>query len=629
MNGLYLVIVSALVFVLAYRFYGAFIAAKVLTLNQYKVTPAFRFEDGHDYVPTNKYVVFGHHFAAIAGAGPLVGPVIAAQFGYLPGALWILIGGVLAGAVHDMVILFASMRYDGKSIAEIAKAQIGDKIGLATSFAVLFLNILAMAGMAVVVVNALHDSPWGTFTIGMTIPIAILVGLYLQFLRPGKIQEATIIGVVLVLLAVVVGPSVQASPTLAPIFTISARGVSIALILYGFIAAALPVWLLLAPRDYLSTYMKIGTIGALALGIIIVGPSVEMPAVTQFFAGGGPVITGPVLPYIFITIACGAISGFHCMISTGTTPKMLMNERSILPVGYGAMLTESFVGMMALIAACALQPADYFAINSTAAHFQALGMQVVDLPMLNQMVGEDVAHRPGGAVSLAVGMAHIFSRIPGLDHLMNYWYHFCIMFEALFIMTIIDAGTRVGRYMFQELIGRVWPKFGDPHWLPGGIIASALVSGAWGYIVLQGSLSTIWPIFGVSNQLLAIITLAISSVVICSMGKARYVWVTGFPWAVLTVVIFWADFLNMFEIYLPQGEMLMFTVSAIMAILVIIISVASLKKCMYLAKTVPASYDTTATVEAEELKHLEQLVAQQDDEGARARRFKELTIAHH
>ena len=306
-----------------------------------------------------------------------------------------------------------------------------------------------------------------------------------------------------------------------------------------------------------------------------------------------------------------------------------MNERSILPVGYGAMLTESFVGMMALIAACALQPADYFAINSTAAHFQALGMQVVDLPMLNQMVGEDVAHRPGGAVSLAVGMAHIFSRIPGLDHLMNYWYHFCIMFEALFIMTIIDAGTRVGRYMFQELIGRVWPKFGDPHWLPGGIIASALVSGAWGYIVLQGSLSTIWPIFGVSNQLLAIITLAISSVVICSMGKARYVWVTGFPWAVLTVVIFWADFLNMFEIYLPQGEMLMFTVSAIMAILVIIISVASLKKCMYLAKTVPASYDTTATVEAEELKHLEQLVAQQDDEGARARRFKELTIAHH
>ena len=625
MNGLYLVIISALVFVLAYRFYGAFIAAKVLTVNQYKVTPAFRFEDGHDYVPTNKYVVFGHHFAAIAGAGPLVGPVIAAQFGYLPGALWILIGGVLAGAVHDMVILFASMRYDGKSIAEIAKAQIGDKIGLATSFAVLFLNILAMAGMAVVIVNALHDSPWGTFTIGMTIPIAIFVGLYLQFFRPGKIQEATVIGVVLVLVAVVVGPAVADSPTLAPLFTINAQGIGIALIIYGFIAAALPVWLLLAPRDYLSTYMKIGTIGALTLGIIVVGPHVEMPAVTQFISGGGPVITGPVLPYIFITIACGAISGFHCMISTGTTPKMLMNERSILPVGYGAMLTESFVAMMALIAACALQPADYFAINSTAAHFQALNMQVVDLPMLNQMVGEDVAHRPGGAVSLAVGMAHIFSRIPGLDHLMNYWYHFCIMFEALFIMTIIDAGTRVGRYMLQELIGRVWPKFGDPHWLPGGIIASAMISGAWGYIVLQGSLSTIWPIFGVSNQLLAIITLAISSVVICSMGKARYIWVTAIPWAFLTVVIFWADFLNMFEIYLPKGEWLMFIVSAIMAILVVIISIASIRKCLDLARTVPASYDTTETVESEELKHLEELVKTDP----KAKRFKELTITGH
>ena len=625
MNGLYLVIISALVFVLAYRFYGAFIAAKVLTVNQYKVTPAFRFEDGHDYVPTNKYVVFGHHFAAIAGAGPLVGPVIAAQFGYLPGALWILIGGVLAGAVHDMVILFCSMRYDGKSIAEIAKAQIGDKTGLATSFAVLFLNILAMAGMAVVIVNALHDSPWGTFTIGMTIPIAIFIGLYMQFLRPGRIKEGTIIGVALTLLAVVLGPAVQASPTLAPLFTISAKGISIALIIYGFVAAALPVWLLLAPRDYLSTYMKIGTIGALAIGIIIVGPTVQMPAITQFCAGGGPVITGPVLPYIFITIACGAVSGFHCMISTGTTPKMLMNERSILPVGYGAMLTESFVGMMALIAACSLVPNDYFAINSSAEHFQALGIQVVDLPQLNAMVGENVAHRPGGAVSLAVGMAFIFSNIPGLDHLMNYWYHFCIMFEALFIMTIIDAGTRVGRYMLQELIGRVWPKFGDPHWLPGAIIASALISGAWGYIVLQGNLSTIWPIFGVSNQLLAIITLAISTVVICSMGKARFAWVTVIPWVFLTVVIFWADYLNMFNIYLPKQEWLLFIVSAIMALLVIIVSISSIRRCLYLAKTVPPSYDTTETVEAEELKHLEELVKTDPV----AKRFKELTVDHH
>ena len=629
MNGLYLVIISALVFVLAYRFYGAFIAAKVLTLNQYKVTPAFRFEDGHDYVPTNKYVVFGHHFAAIAGAGPLVGPVIAAQFGYLPGALWILIGGVLAGAVHDMVILFCSMRYDGKSIAEIAKAQIGDKTGLATSFAVLFLNILCMAGMAVVIANALHDSPWGTFTIGSTIPIAIFIGIYMQFLRPGKIKEGTIIGVVLTLLAVVVGPVVAASPTLAPIFTISSRGILYALIIYGFVAAALPVWLLLAPRDYLSTYMKIGTIGALALGIIVVGPTIQMPATTVFCAGDGPVITGQVIPYIFVTIACGAISGFHCMISTGTTPKMLMNERSILPVGYGAMVTESFVAMMALIAACALVPNDYFAINSSAEHFQALGLQVVELPHLSEMVGENVAHRPGGAVSLAVGMAHIFSRLPGLDHLMNYWYHFCIMFEALFIMTIIDAGTRVGRYMLQELVGRVWPKFGDPQWKPGAIIASALICAAWGYLVLNGNLTTIWPIFGVSNQLLAIISLAISTVVICNMGKARYAWVTIIPWAFLMVMIFWADYLNIVNIYWPQHEWPMFVVSIIMAVLVIIVSINAIKKCLYLVKTVPASYDTTETVEAEEIKHLDQLVAQQDDEGARARRFKELTISNH
>ena len=625
MNGLYLVIISALVFVLAYRFYGAFIAAKVLTINQYKVTPAFRFEDGHDYVPTNKYVVFGHHFAAIAGAGPLVGPVIAAQFGWLPGALWILIGGVLAGAVHDMVILFASMRYDGKSIAEIAKAQIGEKTGIATSLAVLFLNILCMAGMAVVIANALHDSPWGTFTIGMTIPIAIFVGLYLQFLRPGKIQEATIIGVALTLLAVVVGPMVAESPTLAPIFTISHTGISIALIIYGFVAAALPVWLLLAPRDYLSTYMKIGTIGALALGIIIVMPEVQMPATTQFLGGGGPVITGHVLPYLFVTIACGAISGFHCMIATGTTPKMLMNERSILPVGYGAMLTESFVAMMALIAACALVPNDYFAINSSADHFQALGMQVVELPHLSEMVGENVAHRPGGAVSLAVGMAHIFSRLPGLDHLMNYWYHFCIMFEALFIMTIIDAGTRVGRYMLQELIGHVWPQFGDPNWKPGAIIASALICAAWGYLVLQGNLSTIWPIFGVSNQLLAIIALSISSVVLCHMGKARYLWVTGIPWLFLVVMIFWADYLNIFDIYLPKGEWVMFTVSIIMAILVIIVCIGAIRKCWHFAKEVPASYTTTESVEKEELVRLQELVKTDPQ----AKRFKELTVDVH
>ena len=600
MNGLFLVIISALVFVLAYRFYGAFIATKVLAVNQYKVTPAFRFEDGHDYVPTNKYVVFGHHFAAIAGAGPLVGPVIAAQFGYLPGALWIIIGGVLAGSVHDMVILFASMRYDGKSIAEIAKHQMGGSIGLVTSLAVLFLNILAMAGMAVVIVNALHDSPWGTFTIGMTIPIAVFIGIYMHYLRPGKIREGTVIGVVLTLLAVVLGPSVAASPTLAPLFTISAHGIGVSLIIYGFIAAAMPVWLLLAPRDYLSTYMKIGTIGALALGIIVVMPTIQMPAVTQFVSGGGPVITGPVIPYIFITIACGAISGFHCMISTGTTPKMLMNERSILPVGYGAMLTECFVGMMALIAATSLIPNDYFAINSTAEHFAALNMPVVDLPQLSHMVGEDVAHRPGGAVSLAVGMAFIFSSIPGLDHLMNYWYHFCIMFEALFIMTLIDAGTRVGRYLLQELLGHFHPKFNDQHWAPGVYGCAALICVLWGYLVLQGNIGIIWPLFGVSNQLLGTMTLAVGTTVIMRLGRKRYAWVTGIPCILMAIVAIAADYENVFYSYIPAGKWILVAFSAAMFFMILIVLVEAVRSWIRLS-SIPQDYRTQAEIEAESL----------------------------
>ena len=624
MNGIYLVIASACILILAYRFYGAFIAAKVLTLDENRPTPAMVHNDGHDYVPTNKWVTFGHHFAAIAGAGPLVGPVIAAQFGYLPGALWILIGSVLAGAVHDMVILFASVRYDGKSIADIAREEISKFAGFGAMLATLFLLIITLAGMAVVVANALHNSPWGFFSVFATIPIAIFIGIYLKWLRPGKIQEATIIGVALIFAAIIYGPNVAASEY-ASWFTYDLQTIEIMLAVYGFFAAALPVWLLLAPRDYLSTYLKIGTIGALALGIIIVMPEIQMPAVTPYIWGGGPVLKGSVFPYIFITIACGALSGFHTVIATGTTPKMLTNEKEILPIGYGAMLTEGFIAMMALIAATALHPDDYFAINSTVESFKALGLQVHELPALSAMVGEDLMHRPGGAVSLAVGMAHIFSRLPNMDHLMGYWYHFCIMFEALFIMTILDAGTRVGRYMLQELIGRVVPKFADPHWLPGALIASALISGAWGYIVLQGNLSTIWPIFGVSNQLLAIITLAVSSVVICSMGKARYLWVTIIPWVFLTVVIFYADFLNMFEIYLPKGEWLLFSVSAIMAVFVIIISIASIRKCIYLAKTVPASYDTTETVEAIELKRLKEM----ENSDPAAKHFDEETVEVH
>ncbi len=603
MNGIYLVCISALVLILAYRFYGAFIAAKVLTVNQYETTPAIRLEDGTDYVPTNKWVTFGHHFAAIAGAGPLVGPVIAAQFGYLPGMLWILIGSVVAGAVHDMVILFASVRHDGKSLADIARAEVSPLAGACAMASTLFLMILALAGMAVVVSNALNNSPWGFFTVSATIPIAIFIGLYLRYLRPGKIQEATVIGVTLVLLSVVVGPWVEHS-AFASWFTWDKTYVDYMLIIYGFCAAALPVWLLLAPRDYLSTYMKIGTILALALGIIFVAPEIQMPAMTEFFNGGGPVIKGPALPYIFITIACGAISGFHALIGSATTPKMIMSEREILPIGYGAMLAEAFVAMMALIAATALHPNDYFAINSTAASFAALGIQPQELSELSQMVGENIAHRPGGAVSLAVGMAHIFSRIPGMSHLMGYWYHFCIMFEALFILTIIDAGTRSGRYLMQEILGKIYKPFADPSWTPGIFISSALICLSWGYIVIQGNLSTIWPIFGVSNQLLGTMVLAVSTTVIYHLGHKRYAWVTMIPCFILAALTFWADYLNITKQYIPQGEYLLTIVSIIMGVLVCVVLVECVRSWLRYA-TLPQDYRTTTDVEAESKLELE------------------------
>ncbi|MBP8598503.1 MAG: carbon starvation protein A [Selenomonas sp.] len=604
MNGVYLVIITACVLILAYRFYGAFIAAKVLTLNQFKTTPAVKLDDGHDYVPTNKWVVFGHHFAAIAGAGPLVGPVIAAQFGYLPGTLWILIGSVMAGAVHDMVILFASIRHNGKSIAEIAKAEISKLAGTSALWATLFLLIITEAGMAVVVANSLFNSPWGTFTVGMTIPIAIFIGLYLRYLRPGRIREATIIGVTLILLAVGFGPMVRDSAVLAPYFTFSIVQLEIGIAVYGFLASVLPVWLLLAPRDYLSTYMKIGTIAALAIGIIIVAPEIRMPATSQFLWGGGPVIKGSVIPFVFITIACGALSGFHSLISTGTTPKMLTNERQILPIGYGAMLTESFISMMALIAATSLHPADYFAINSTQEAFQALGLQVQDLPALSAMVGENLMHRPGGAVSLAVGMADVFSKIPFMDQFMGFWYHFCIMFEALFILTLIDAGSRVGRYLLQELLGKVYEPFGDTEWWPGIIFCSAFISVCWGYLVLQGNISEIWPLFGVSNQLLGTITLAIGTAVIYRMGRGRYAWVTMIPCLFMAVITCYADYLNIFDSYIPSGKWLLVLISVIMFVLVAIVMVESIRSWIRYAKTVPQDYRTQAELEAETQREL-------------------------
>jgi carbon starvation protein len=598
MNGVYMVIITACFLVLGYRFYGSFIAAKVLTLDQYRVAPSIRLNDGHDYVPTNKWVVFGHHFAAIAGAGPLVGPVIAAQFGYLPGMLWILFGSVFAGAVHDMVILVASVRHNGKSIAEIAKAEISGTAGMSALLATLFLLIITEAGMAVVVANSLYNSPWGTFTVGATIPIAIFIGLYLKFLRPGRIQEATIIGVVLVLLAVFYGSEIPGS-FLAPYFTFNLTQLEIMLAVYGFVASVLPVWLLLAPRDYLSTYMKIGTIAALAIGILIVAPTIRMPAATEFCAGGGPVISGSVIPFVFITIACGAISGFHSLISTGTTPKMLTNERQILPIGYGAMLTESFISMMALIAATSLHPSDYFAINSTQTAFTALGLQVQDLPSLATQVGENLMHRPGGAVSLAVGMADIFNRIPGMSQFMGFWYHFCIMFEALFILTLIDAGSRVGRYLLQELLGKFSPKFGDTEWWPGIIISSALISICWGYLVLQGNIGVIWPLFGVSNQLLAAVTLAIGTSYIYRHGRGRYAWVTMIPCFLMSFITVYADYENIFFNYIPSGKWMLVAISVIMLLLDAIVMVEAVKSWVRYAKTVPQDRRSREQVEAE------------------------------
>ena len=583
MNGLYLVVIAALILILCYRYYGVFIATRVLMLDEKRQTPAMVHDDGHDYVPTNKWVTFGHHFAAIAGAGPLAGPVLAAQFGYLPGTIWLLIGACIGGAVHDMIILFASVRHDGLSIAEIAKLEIGKTTGLVAAISVVFILIITMAGMGIAVANALFNSPWGAFTVGATIPIALFIGIYMRFLRPGHIGEASFVGVLLVLAAVIGGAWVQHS-VWAPYFTLTRVQLDIILPLYGFVAAALPIWLLLAPRDYLSTYMKIGTIGALALGIIIVQPVIHMPAITQFVVGGGPVVPGPVWPFVCITVACGAISGFHTIIATGTTPKMLMNEKEILPIGFGAMLAESFIGIMALIAATSLIPADYFAINSAPAVFDKLGMNVQELPLLSQMVGENVAGRPGGAVSLAVGMAHIFAQIPGLETFMSFLYHFAIMFEALFILTIIDAGTRVGRYLLQEIGGMVYKPLGDVHWTPGVVFTSALISFAWGYLLFGGSIAAIWPLFGLSNQLLASMTLAIGTTVLLRMGKVKYIWITLLPLCFMIVTAMTAGFYNIFEFYLPKQQWLLAGSSLIMMVLIVFVLINAVRTWLEILK---------------------------------------------
>ena len=559
MNAMPLLLAALAVFALAYRFYFGFIAARVLVLNDSYVTPSNRLFDGQNYYPMSRWVLFGHHFAAIAGAGPLVGPVLAAQFGYFPGFVWMVVGAVMAGAVHDIVILVASTRHDGKSLAEIAKKEISRFSGTTASIAILIIIVVALAGLGLVVVNALTESSWGVFTIASTIPIALLMGVWMFRFRKGKTTEATVIGVLLLTLAVIGGRWVPESP-IASWFTFDHKTLTLLLAGYGFLASVLPVWLLLSPRDYLSSIMKLGVVGLLAVGIIVVAPDLKMPALTTFIHGGGPIIPGTLFPYLFITIACGAISGFHALVSSGTTPKMLLRESDIRAIAAGSMLAEGIVSVLALIAACSMLPLDYFIINVPADKFQALlpqlqqmGFTQSNIQQLSLEVGEKIIGRTGGAVSLAVGMAQIFSKIPGLTSLMSYWYHFAIMFEALFILTTIDAGTRIGRFILQEALGKVYAPFGRTNWLPGNLLASLLIVLAWGYFIFTGSVATIWPMFGTANQLLAAVALTIGTSYIINRGRAKYAWVTLIPLAFVSVTTLTAGWMNITRIYLPQA----------------------------------------------------------------------------
>ena len=552
MNVLPFIVVALLVYALSYRFYAAFMAAKVMALDDARPTAAVRLANGNDYLPMNKLVAFGHHFAAIAGAGPLIGPVLAAQFGFLPGFVWLLVGACLGGAVHDFVILVASTRNDGLSLDHLAKKYITRAAGLTTAVAALFIIVCALSGLAIAVVNALANSAWGTFTIGATIPIAMLVGWYMFRLRPGRVAEGSVIGVVLVLASVIGGQWV-AQQSWASALLFDHKTLSVILPAYGFVASILPVWLLLAPRDYLSSYMKIGTIVLVAAGVILVMPRLHMPMVTSYVWGGGPIVKGPVWPFVCITIMCGAISGFHSLVGSGTTPKMIARESHLKFVGYGAMLTESFVSLMALVAACALVPGDYFAINVPVAVFDRLGLSTENLGWLSTMVQEDLRGRTGGAVCMAVGMAQIFAALPGMKVLTAFWYHFMIMFEALFILTTIDAGSRVLRYIVQELLGRKWRRLGDHGWWPGVIGISAVSSALWGWLLYHGDIQTIWPMFGVANQLLAAVALAIGTVIILTESRKRiYALTTALPFVFVIVTTAYAGVANIFATYLPR-----------------------------------------------------------------------------
>jgi len=566
-NALWLVAAAVCTYALGYRFYSGFIAAKVLALDPRRATPAERLENGRDFLPTNKWVVFGHHFAAIAGPGPLVGPVLAAQFGYLPGTLWILVGAVFGGCVQDFVILLFSVRRDGKSLTEMAKAEIGRVGGVVAYASVISILVILLAVCALIVVNALKQSPWGTFTIAMTIPIAFLMGAYLRRLRPGRVLETSAIGFVLVLAAIWGGQLVSQSPALAKYFTITAPALAIAIILYGFAASALPVWLLLAPRDYLSTFVKLGTIALLVVGILVMHPTLHMPALTKFIDGTGPVFAGKLFPFAFITIACGAISGFHSLISSGTTPKLIRRETEIRLVGYGAMIAESMVAIMATVAACVLEPGIYFAINSpagiagqlpekAASTISGWGFPVTaeGMQALARSVGEQTLfNRTGGAPAFAVGMAHIFSNSLSGQAVMALWYHFALMFEALFILTVLDAGTRVGRFMVQDALGHAWKALGRTSWYPSVLATSGLIVAAWGYFLWQGvrdplgGINSLWPLFGIANQLLATVALCVATTIIIKMHRAKFMLVTLAPLAWLVVVTFTASWHKIFD----------------------------------------------------------------------------------
>jgi carbon starvation protein len=561
-NALWLVLGALGVYAISYRYYSAFLARRVVALDDARPTPAHTRRDGQNFHPTNRWVLWGHHFAAISGAGPLIGPVLAAQFGWLPGLLWLVFGVCLAGAVQDFVILAASVRRGGRSLAEIARDEISPASGLVAMIAILFIVVVAMAVLGFIVVKALAESAWGTFAIASSIPIALLMGVWMYRLRPGRVGEASAIGVALLFVCVVLGGLFAPGHPWAAhagLFTLSENALTTSIAVYGFTASVLPVWMLLCPRDYLSSYMKVGTIVLIVAAVVLVRPEMKAPALSSFASGGGPLVPGALFPFVFVTIACGAISGFHALVSSGTTPKMLDRESDARPIGYGAMLMESLVGVTALVAASSLFPADYFRINLSPAAFQALaaktGLDGGRLSELAALVGEPrLAGRTGGGVSLAVGIAQIFGDLPGARALMSYFYHFVIMFEALFVLTTIDTGTRIGRFLVQEMAGRVSPRLAKTDWVPGSVLATALVVGGWSWFIFTGSIQTLWPMFGVANQLLAVVALTVATSVLVNEGKGRYAWTTAVPLAFVGTTTLAGGTLSIRDIFLPLAR---------------------------------------------------------------------------